>query len=206
MLGQNYVLKGMVRCISPHFTVAIKYDILWVYIDDTCSSVRNYSSCQDLWQSHPKGCFSAIFEKSSISINNDIQVNSRTSETSQQNSTGTNLSTADTCSTKTLTASEISALAFYAFCFSVLKRCSYWNSDTLDAIVQFGNTFFIKTIKSQCSWALPENINILGANVNVNFVGSSNGTLVSTSSSSKLCLERFILNYVYRGSFCKTKV
>ena len=196
MLGQNYVLKGMVRCISPHFTVAIKYDILWVYIDDMCSSVRNYSSCQDLWQSHPKGCFSAIFEKSSISINNDIQVNSRTSETSQQNSTGTNLSTADTCSTKTLTASEISALAFYAICFSVLKPCSYWNSDTLDAIVQFGNTFFIKTIKSQCSWALPENINILGANVNVNFVGSSNGTLVSTSSSSKLCLERLILNYV----------
>ena len=96
MLGQNYVLKGMVRCISPHFTVAIKYDILWVYIDDMCSSVRNYSSCQDLWQSHPKGCFSAIFEKSLIRINNDdIQVNSRTSETSQQNSTGTNLSTAD---------------------------------------------------------------------------------------------------------------
>ena len=77
--------------------------------------------------------------------------------------------------------------------FSVLKPCSYWNSDTLDAIVQFGNTFFIKTIKSQCSWALPENINILGANVNVNFVSNSNGTLVSTSSSSKLCLERFIL-------------
>ena len=199
VLGQNYVLKGMVRCISPHFTVAIKYDILWVYIDDMCSSVRNYSSCQDLWHSHPKGWFFAIFEKSLISINNDIQAHLRTSETSQQNSVGTsqvNLCTVDTCSTKPLTASEISALAFYAICFSVLKPCSYWNSDTLDAIVQFGNTFFIKTIKSQWSWALPENINILGANVNVNFVGSSNGTLVSTSSSSKLCLERFILNYV----------
>ena len=196
VLGQNYVLKGMVRCISRHFTVAIKYDSLWVYIDDMCSSVRNYSYCQDLWQSHPKGWFFAIFEKSLISINNDIQAHLRTSETSQQNSVGTsqvNLSTADTCSTKPLTASEFSAVAFYAICFSVLKPCSYWNSDTLDAIVQFGNTFFIKTIKSQWSWALPENINILGANVNVSFVSSSNGTLVTTSSSSKLCLERFIL-------------
>ena len=131
-----------------------------------------------------------------ISINNDIKAHLRTTQTAQQNSVGTsqvNLCTADTRSTKPLTASEISALAFYAICFSVLKPCSYWNSDTLDAIVQFGNTFFIKTIKSQWSWALPENINILGANVNVNFVSSSNGTLVSTSSSSKLCLERFIL-------------
>ena len=66
VLGQNYVLKGMVRCISRHFTVAIKYDNLRVYIDDMCSSVRNYSYCQDLWQSHPKGWFFAIFEKSLI--------------------------------------------------------------------------------------------------------------------------------------------
>ena len=113
-----------------------------------------------------------------ISINNDIQANSRTSETSQQNSDGTsqvNLSTADTCSKKTLTALEISALAFCAICFSVLKPCSYWNSDTLTNL---------------CCWALPESINTLGANVNVNFVSSSNGILVSTSSSNKLCLER----------------
>ena len=26
VLGQNYLLKGMVRCISYHFTVAIKDD------------------------------------------------------------------------------------------------------------------------------------------------------------------------------------
>ncbi|PFX25326.1 E3 ubiquitin-protein ligase DTX3L [Stylophora pistillata] len=112
----------------------------------------------------------------------------RTSETSQQDSVDTsqvNLCTADTSDTKPLTASEISALAFYAICFSVLKPCSYWNSDTLDAIVQFGKTFFIKTIKSQCSWALPENINILGA-VNVNFVRSSNETLDETECSQTI--------------------
>ncbi|RMX45804.1 hypothetical protein pdam_00024287 [Pocillopora damicornis] len=50
---------------------------------------------------------------------------------------------------------------------AVLKPGSYWNSDTLDAIAEFGSTFFINTIKYQCSWALPENINILGANINL---------------------------------------
>ena len=87
--------------------MAKKYDSLWVYVDDMCSSVRNYSSCQDLWQSHPKGCFFAIFEKSVISINDDIQAHLRTSETARQNSVGTsqvNLCTADTRSTKPLTA------------------------------------------------------------------------------------------------------
>ena len=48
VLGQNYVLKGMVRCLNHHFTVAIKDDSLWVYIDGMCSSVKNYTSCHDL--------------------------------------------------------------------------------------------------------------------------------------------------------------
>ena len=36
VLGQNYVLKGMVRCLSSHFTVAIKDDARWIYVDDMC--------------------------------------------------------------------------------------------------------------------------------------------------------------------------
>ena len=34
MLGQNYVLKGMVQCVSHHITVAIKDGTPWVYVDD----------------------------------------------------------------------------------------------------------------------------------------------------------------------------
>lgn len=56
-----------------------------------------------------------------------------------------------------------------------------------------GSTFFFDTIKSQCSSVLPQNVNICGATINVNFVTSSKGTLVCTSSSSKVGLERFIL-------------
>lgn len=57
MLGQNYVLKGMVQCVSHHFTVAIKNGTHWVCVDDMCDSVRNYTSCQNLLHSNPKGCF-----------------------------------------------------------------------------------------------------------------------------------------------------
>ena len=64
MFGQNYVLKGMVQCGSHHFTVAIKDGIPWVYVDDMCDSVKNYTSCQDFFHSYPEGWFFAIFEKS----------------------------------------------------------------------------------------------------------------------------------------------
>ena len=36
MLGQNYVLKGMVQCVSHHITVALKDGTPWVYVDDMC--------------------------------------------------------------------------------------------------------------------------------------------------------------------------
>lgn len=92
-----------------------------------------------------------------------------------------------------LATTKSSALVFYAICFLVLKPCSYWNSETSDAIVECGSTFFFDTIKSQCSSVLPQNVNIYGAIINVNFASSRKGTLVCTSSSSKVGLERFIL-------------
>ena len=69
--------------------MAVKDDSLWVYIDGMCSSVRNYTSCHDLLESHSKVFFFAIFVMSTISINNDIEATSRTSNTSQQDSVDT---------------------------------------------------------------------------------------------------------------------
>lgn len=106
------------------------------------------------------------------------------------------ISPVNVCGTDTtniLPATISSALVFYAICFSVLKSCSYWNSDTLDTIAECGSAFFINTIKCQCSSVLPHNINICGANIDVKFVTSSKGNLVCTSMHSKLGLERLIL-------------
>ena len=68
MLGQNYVLKSMVQCVSHHVAVAIKDGTPWVYVDDMCDSVKNYTSCQGVFHSNPKGWFFAIFEKSRTCI------------------------------------------------------------------------------------------------------------------------------------------
>lgn len=86
VLGENYVLKGMVRCTSHHFTVAVQDGIHWVYIDDMCVSVRHYTSFQDLLQSHLNGWFFAIFEKSSTTIFSETETNSETCETLEQQS------------------------------------------------------------------------------------------------------------------------
>ena len=64
ILGQNYVLKGMVQCVSHHITVAIKVGPPWVNVDDMCDSVKNSTSCQELFHSNPKGWLLAIFERS----------------------------------------------------------------------------------------------------------------------------------------------
>ena len=61
MLGQNYVLKGMVQ--SHHFTVAIKHRTPWLYVDAMCDSFNNCTSCQDFFHSNPKDWLFAIFEK-----------------------------------------------------------------------------------------------------------------------------------------------
>ena len=77
--------------------------------------------------------------------------------------------------------------------FSSYKACSFWNSDTLDAIVE--SAMLNYTIEYWISSSeLPQNINIHGANTAVRFVFlSKRGTLVCNWPSSKLAFERFIL-------------
>ena len=62
VLGEDYELKGMVRCISHHFTIAVNNYSEWIYIDDLCVSVRRFSSVQDLLNSYPNGCFLLYLE------------------------------------------------------------------------------------------------------------------------------------------------
>ena len=82
VLGEGYELKGMVRCISHHFTIAVNNYSEWIYIDDLCVSVRRFSSVQDLLNSYPNGCFFAIFGKSLCTVPNDLQTNFMPCQTS----------------------------------------------------------------------------------------------------------------------------
>lgn len=69
----------------------------------------------------------------------------------------------------------------------MLKACSYWNSDTLAAIVEHGCTFY-NTIKCRTnSNELPQKLDIYGACINANIVFKSEGTF------SYLSLQQLIL-------------
>ena len=80
-------------------------------------------------------------------------------------------------------------------CFLFYKACSFWNSETLDAIVE--SAMLYDTIEYWISSTdLPQNINIHGANTAVKFVFlSERGTPISSWPSSKLSFERFILQW-----------
>jgi len=82
VLGEGYELKGMVHCISHHFTIAVNNHSEWIYIDDLCVSVRRFSSIQDLLNSYPNGWFFAIFGKSLCTVPNDLQTNFMPCQTS----------------------------------------------------------------------------------------------------------------------------
>ena len=34
------------------------------------------------------------------------------------------------------------AISFYSICFSIIKSCAYWNSDTVESIVENGKIFY----------------------------------------------------------------
>ena len=77
-----YSLKAIVRCMNHHFTVAIKETSHWLYIDDLCFSVRQYSSLSGLFNKHCNGWFFAVYEKCSFALNNsDTPRNSTVLET-----------------------------------------------------------------------------------------------------------------------------
>ena len=191
VLGQNYTLEGLVRCTSHHFTVAIKADTQWVYIDEICVSVKAYTSFQDLLPHHSSGWFFAIFKKSSVRVANDtIQTSFPASQTPTQNLDDFPVSTLprdplsiENITTCSVTITKSSTVALNAICYSVLKPCVYWKTGTSDAIVKCGSSLFSDTIKRQPNpRELFQNINIYGAHIDVNGVSTTTRTLVRSSS------------------------
>ena len=86
VLSQHYVLKAAVRCFSHHFTVSVRDNTDWVYIDDMCVSVRNYSTIENLLHSHPYGWVFAIFEYFPVRIESDMQASSESCESMSEKS------------------------------------------------------------------------------------------------------------------------
>ena len=75
------------------------------------------------------------------------------------------------------------------FCYSIISPCSYWNSNTLDAIIKSGSQLNNTMQSKYCliSVTLPDSVTIFGTNINVHV------NEVSHRESSNLTWEQNIL-------------
>ena len=90
------------------------------------------------------------------------------------------------------------ALSFYCICFSVIKASTYWNSQTLDAIIDHGNEFYQKQFACPdancCLRKFPNKLQKYDATVDIVFTAQKESIFSCASSSSKLLLPNVILN------------
>ena len=88
------------------------------------------------------------------------------------------------------------ATSFYSICFSAIQSPGYWNSDTLDTIIERGNAFERKmnTEKHLAINDLPSKVNICNVDVDITFNSKGEGVLTRKTTSSKQNLHELILN------------
>ena len=88
--------------------------------------------------------------------------------------------------------------------FSVIKPCSYWNSDTLDSISDHANIFYSQkfNINKQCLTMndYPKCLQINDADIHITFHFQNQGRFCCTSDTSKLYIYIYIYIYSISGS------
>ena len=89
---------------------------------------------------------------------------------------------------------ECCAISFYFICFSIIKSCIYWNSDTVESIVENGKLFYQEYFFGKQTFIsdLPNKLNISTGDVGVVYEARSQGILCYSSSISKENLKRYI--------------
>jgi len=98
-----------------------------------------------------------------------------------KNCLGTNLNA------NTIIVSRCCALSSYCICFSIIKACKYWNSDTLDSLSEHGNIFYAQSLNKECPSIndLPASLQIYDADIRVQSNLKKQGKLCCTSEASK---------------------
>ena len=88
------------------------------------------------------------------------------------------------------------AVAIYSLCYSIIKSCSYWNSNTLAVIVDNGKRLCDNlSLNGNFSPAdLPRAVEIFGAEVILEVSSDSSEVVLSDSLQSKLMLHNIIVN------------
>ena len=78
------------------------------------------------------------------------------------------------------------AISFYCICFSIIKPCGYWDSQTFDSIIDHGNMFYrvkLDAVNHVTINDLPNKIQIYDADIDITFTIDIEGILCCTSRS-----------------------
>ena len=88
------------------------------------------------------------------------------------------------------------ATSFYSICFSIIKYCGYWNSQTLDRITDHANKLYREKLYGDnhglTSNNFPKTLQIYDADINIAFNLEKQGILCCTSPGNKLLLQKLI--------------
>ena len=101
------------------------------------------------------------------------------------------------------------AISLYSICYSVIKACNYWDSNTISAVVYFGTTLCNNTgINTWSSSDLPQKIKICGTDVHIQLQANYQG-VVSDNAESKLNIASVICHcdentgfLIWLGGYC----
>ena len=87
-------------------------------------------------------------------------------------------------------------IAIYSLCYSIMKSCSYWNSNTLATIVDNSKRVCANLCLHGCisSSNLPKTVDVCGAEVSFNVLSDNMEGLLYDSRQSKSILENAIIN------------
>ena len=85
------------------------------------------------------------------------------------------------------------AVVLYSICYLIISPCSYWNSNTLDAIIESGSQLNNTLHSKHCltSVTLPDSVTIFGTKINVHVNEVSHGE-ISNLTESRISLETLI--------------
>ena len=88
------------------------------------------------------------------------------------------------------------ATSFYSICFSIIKYCGYWNSQTLDRITDHANKFYKEKLNGNNHPLtinnFPRTLQIYDADINIAFNLEKQGIPCCTSLGSKLLFQKLI--------------
>ena len=99
------------------------------------------------------------------------------------------------------------AVSLYSICYSVIKPCNYWDSNTVAAVVYFGTTLYNNT-GINTSHDIPQKVEICGNEIHVKLQANIQG-VVYDKAKSKLHIESLICHtnentgfLIWFGDYC----